>query len=102
MQSYLPSVGNHVVAGCFNPVYDPQAPNVVLPGRGPVIQGSAEKFAIQGHAVPVFLKRRVNFWEYVGQYRVVRQSHDLDEIEVYAQRARRIGDVTSVLFLDAV
>ncbi len=101
VQSYLPTVKKRVVAGFFNPVFDPDAPRIVLAGRGPIIQGTADQLTQQADAVPTFVKRRVNCWEYVGRYRVVRQTYDQAEILPYAHKAKRVGDVTSVLFLQS-
>ena len=72
----------------------------MLVGRGPIIEGTAEQFATQGNAVPTFLNRGVNCWEYAGAYRVIRYSRDGQEILRHAERADRVGDVTSVLFLE--
>jgi len=68
--------------------------------RSHLIEGTAEQFATQGNAVPTFLKRGVNCWAYAGNYRVVRHSRDREEILRLAERADRVGDVTSVLFLE--
>ena len=100
VQSYLPTVNKHVVAACFNATYDPDAPEIVLVGRGPIIEGTADQLARQGNAVPTFLKRGVNCWEYAGTYGVIRHSRDRQEILDHAQRANRVGDVTSILFLE--
>jgi hypothetical protein len=102
VQSYLPTVHKQVVAGCFNPTYDPSAPEIVLVGRGPIIEGTAEQLTLQGNGVPTFLKRGVNRWEYTGRYRVARHSRDEQEIQQHARKADRIGDVTSILFLERV
>jgi hypothetical protein len=45
MVSYLPAVGNVVVAGCFRRDTNPDAPAIVLPGNGPQIKKRAEMFA---------------------------------------------------------
>jgi phosphohistidine phosphatase SixA len=86
LQSYLPTVNKHVVAACFNAAYDPHAPEIVLVGHDPIIEGTAEQFTTQGNAVPTFLKRGVNWWEYVGNYRVIRYSRDRGEILSLAER----------------
>lgn len=99
VQYYLPAVGGRVVAACLNPAYDPDAPTIVLPGIGPIIERTADQFTRQGNAVPTFLKRAVNHWKYMGDFRVIHQCRDQQEIERYANRANRIGDVTSILFL---
>ncbi|MEA3641182.1 MAG: hypothetical protein VBE63_14755 [Lamprobacter sp.] len=46
------------------------------------------------------MKRQANDWEFVGDYRALRQCFDLSEIERYARTAGRVGDVTSILFLE--
>ena len=79
VQSYLPTSGGRIVAVCLNVILNPDAPHVILPGRGPVIRKTADQFTRQGDAVPTFIKKDVNRWEYVGKYRVKRQSHDKED-----------------------
>ena len=100
VQAYLPTDGDGVVAACLRLDTNPGAPDVVLPGRGPLIESSAERFATDGNAVPTFLKDAVNRWRYVGMYRAKRRSLDVAEIEVHARRAGRIGQVSQVLYLE--
>ncbi|MEA1053338.1 DUF6697 family protein [Lamprobacter modestohalophilus] len=102
VQAYLPTMAKVVVAACLNPAQNPQAPEVVLVGCGPRIEATAAQFLRQGSAVPTFVKHQANAWEFVGDYRAVRQSFDLDEIERHAKTAGRDGDVTSILFLEPV
>ena len=99
-QAYLPTVGGRVVCGAFKPAYNPEAPAVVLAGFGPVIESSARAFHRQGRAVPVFLKRATNAWEYRGEYRVRKLSDDQVVVRAHAVRADRAGDVSMVLFLE--
>jgi hypothetical protein len=98
VQDYLPHVNGIVVCGCFRKDTNPNAPNIILPGNGPDIQKWAKVFREQGHAIPVFIKREVNSWEYVGDYAVERWTTDSAEIAKHARPAGRT-DVTSVLFL---
>ena len=37
-QPYLPHKNGHVVAGCFGPEKNPEAPRVVLVGSGPLLK----------------------------------------------------------------
>ena len=48
-QWYLPTVNGTVVAGCFkrSPDTNPDAPDIVLPGNGPLIQQAARQFTAQ-------------------------------------------------------
>lgn len=70
-QSYLPMKAGAVVAACLTNRLNPQAPSVVICGRGPVISRAGELLATQAYAIPVFLKRAVNRWEYQGLFRSV-------------------------------
>ncbi len=101
LQSYLPVSGDLVVAGCFRKDRNPDAPEVILPGTGPQIEGRAERLATQVEAIPVFLKEGASQWRYVGDYRCVGLSRDPREIEAYARKAVR-DDVTCVLRLERV
>lgn len=100
-QSYLPRKNGRVVCGAFSPLLNPDAPKIVLPGSGPGIEGSAEQLATQPEAIPVFIKRRTNQWEYVGDYRLISLSRDKTIIEQYAVRAGRTGAVSMVLFFES-
>ena len=102
VQDYLPHVRGVVVCGCFNPDLNPDAPDVVLPGFGPAIERWADAFAQQGTAVPCFLKRATNAWEYVGEFRVRELSRSQVEIERWASAAHREGDVSMVLHMEEV
>ena len=99
LQDYLPHRDGLVVAACLSPALNPDAPSVVLPGRGPEIQRWAEVFAKQRQPVPTFLKRGSNDWEYVGNYRVRRLA--TDPAEINAQRyATGRDDISMVLHLE--
>jgi hypothetical protein len=96
-QSYLPNVNGRVVAGCFTLEANPGAPDEILPGEGEEIERSAEMFARQGDAVPVFMKKSVNQWEYVGDYVVESISFDRAKL---AAKMKSVGrPVTAVLRL---
>ena len=66
IQSYLPTVKGMVVVACFkkSKEMNPQAPDVILSGTGPIIEKTAKQLASQKSAVPTFLKKEVNKWEY--------------------------------------
>jgi hypothetical protein len=101
-QSYLPTVNGRVVCGAFTRRLNPEVPNVVLAGKGPTIEHSAEIFAAQSDPVPVFVKQQINAWEYLGNYRVLRLSSDPIVIAERARAAGRQGEVSLVLFLQRV
>lgn len=97
---YLPSHNGHVVCGCFTIEHNPEAPNIIIPGSGKVIEREAEKFCQQKHPVPIFIKHRVNEWEYVGDYVVSDYSTDPNDIASHHNGSiTPIDEVTRVIFL---
>jgi hypothetical protein len=56
-EEYLPTKQGRVVCGAFRPDANPDAPMIILPGLGPKIEKTADMFAKQAGAIPVFLKR---------------------------------------------
>ena len=97
---YLPTHDGHVVCGCFTLDHNPEAPNIVIPGTGRIIQREAGQFCSQDYPVPIFIKRNVNEWEYVGDYKAVR--HSIDPAEIAAHHKGSItplDKVTRVIFL---
>lgn len=97
---YLPTNGGRVVCGCFTLKHNPEAPNVVIPGTGPVIEQTAELFCQQTSFIPIFLRRRPNEWEYVGDYRAARFSTDPAEIAAHHHGSvTPVEEITRVIFL---
>jgi hypothetical protein len=99
-EDYLPTKGGRVMYGAFRPDFNPDAPTIILPGFGPRIERAAELFNEQGTAVPVFLKRAVNQWQYVGEFRVERLSRDPEEIKRQEKRTNRQGTISMILYLE--
>jgi hypothetical protein len=84
LTEFLPHREGSVVAGCFNPAVNPEAPEVVVVGSRSNAQRWAQVFAEQDHPVPVFLKDEVNRWRFVGVYRVRRRVDDPGEMAAHA------------------
>lgn len=84
IQAYLPVVGGRVVCGCFvrSRAMNPHAPEEVLFGTAEEsreINRAADLVFEQGragNAVPVFLKRATNEWEYIGDYLCIGLTRD--------------------------
>lgn len=60
-------------------------------------------------AIPVFLRRAPNVWEYVGRFRAVSYTEDPDQVSlriyeirprVYERHAREYGEIRGILFLE--
>jgi hypothetical protein len=98
VQEYLPHKNNRVVCATITPASNPDAPRIILPAKGPNIVKWARVFAAQREAVPVFLKRGADQWEYVGNYRVERSSEAAGDIAAEMAKTGR-NDITMVLYL---
>jgi hypothetical protein len=97
---FLPTNGHQVVCGCFTLEHNPEAPNIVIPGTGKVIERTAKLFCEQYYPVPIFMKRRVNEWEYVGDYKVVSHSTDMTAISAHHNGSiTPLNEITRVIFL---
>lgn len=97
---FLPTVGGRVVCGCFNLDHNPDAPDRILPGTGPMIERTAEWFCGQDHPVPIFIKRCPKEWENVGHYQADRSSTDRADIaKHHADSVTPLHKVTRVIFL---
>lgn len=101
---FLPNVNGRVVCACLRTDLNPDAPQIILPGFGKQIQASAEALCKQHDPIPVFIKRRVNEWEYVGDFAVERYSQDAGEIANNETRAGRHGaeGISVVIHMKAV
>ena len=129
-RAFLPRVnGGDVVAGCFDPEMNPRVPYEILVHNAPNAILNAQRFLEQSRegirqadtrnlgsgilnsssAVPVFLRRAPNVWEYVGRYRAVRYIEDPDEVSVriyeirpriYERHVRESAQIRGILFLE--
>jgi hypothetical protein len=100
-QSFLPWKSG-VVGACLKPNLNPDAPRVVLPGHGAERERAADWLcAHPDHGIPVFLKRDIRKWEYVGLYRCRAWSDNPEEIRNRAPANRR-DEVYRVLFMEVV
>lgn len=100
MSSCFPHRNGRVVCGCFNTDLNPDAPDVILPGRGAAEQRWARVFAKQHGFVPCFVRKHSDTWEYLGHFCVRRVISDATELTVRARRASRPARALSmVLYL---
>lgn len=99
-QSYLPTVGGHVVAACVKRDLNPHAPKVLLCGKGPIIESSAVTLAKQADAVPIFIKMGVNRWKYEGKFTVASSHSSGPQFEaLIAGSNRQVSDVSLAIQL---
>ena len=96
LTSYLPHRHGNVVCGCFDPEFNQCAPTEIDLGAGVDVQHYAQQLRDQGTAVPVFLKRATDQWQYSGRFRAVR--YGTDPADLTQGPPRRVGTV-AVLYL---
>src|SRR5208337_2515579 len=77
---YLLHRDGAVVAGCFTLELNPEAPLVVLAGKGPQVSELADAFCAQKGSIPVCVKSGMGEWQCCGNYKLVRSSTDPVEI----------------------
>lgn len=98
---YLTQNQGTTLCGCFRLDYNPDAPEIVLPGTDLEIVAKAENFVKQKDFVPVFIKSTDAGWEYCGRYRVSEVVRSETAIGQYATAAKARGaDVSMVLVLE--
>ena len=90
-----------IVSAALRPDLNPDAPTVILVGRGPRRESSAQLFCEQNVPVSVYLKRGTNRWEYSGKFAVHRWSEAEAEIRKHETRTGR-DDIVRVIYLREV
>lgn len=78
LQDCLPHVGNRVVAVCMKKDMNPQAPHVMLVGKGRDKERYSEILCSiqQNETVPVFTKKDTNAWEFEGFFSARQHSKE--------------------------
>lgn len=94
---FLPSREGRIVCGCITTEMNPEAPECILIGDKGRVVARAEKMAEQGGAIPIFVKRAVNQWEYRGVYDFVRMSRKPADFKALAAEAGR-DDIVAALY----
>lgn len=103
MVSYLPTLRSSVVAACLTKRLNPAAPRVVICGRGPGIARAGELLAAQANAIPVFVKRAVNRWEYRGLFKPgASHTSGSEFLARVIESGRPVADVSRVIIMEAV
>jgi hypothetical protein len=99
-RDYMPISKDAVVCVCLTMDMNPDAPAIILVGKGASTEKAAQKLLEQSWTVPLFIKRRENEWEYMGNYRAVSEEQDPKKIAMLGARAGRL-DVVTVLCLES-
>jgi hypothetical protein len=98
VQSFLPTKNGYVVCGCFKLDQNPDAPNEVLVGVGPQREGTARLIVLQQTPIPIFLKREIGEWEYVGKYMGTRYLDREHRFLADEERTKKPG-IAGILYM---
>ena len=85
---FLPQKGNRIVCGMFRDDFNPNAPFEVLVVDLPQVIYKAELLRDQKSVIPVFIKHRVNNWEYVG---IMRLAEYVTDTAILKQISKETG-----------
>ena len=101
--SCLPTNQGAIVAACLNKKFSPQAPHVMLCGKGARTSPVSELFTRQTIAVPVFVKSASNRWQYRGRFVVAASFVSGAQFEGFISGASRsVASVSYVVVLKQV
>jgi hypothetical protein len=104
-KGFLPLVKGHVICGCFRQEFNPDAPDIILPGDKDSIAEQSEIFCRQQFYIPIFVfVVPEGGWKYVGDYRVESWTENKKEISLHqkrtAQEVNRTVPISRILFLE--
>jgi hypothetical protein len=99
IRDYMPISKDAVVCVCVTMEMNPDAPEIILVGKGAPTEKAAQKFLEQRWAVPLFIKQRENEWEYKGDYRARSTEQDSNRVAALGARAGRL-DVVMAIYLE--
>lgn len=97
-KGFLPMEKGRVLYGCFRRKFNPDAPEILLPGDLSRITEPAERFCRQSFPIPIFLCEEGENWSYQGDYSVESWTENPKEVAIHNQRTNR-ADISRVIFL---
>ncbi len=96
--SFIRTKGGEVKGLAVTTDKNPEAPDVIIVGKGPRKISNAKLFLESGLFVPVYIKQAVNSWKYLGSYKADSYLQDMETIEKY-RKDRQIENIDGILFL---
>ncbi|MGX9418164.1 protein NO VEIN domain-containing protein [Vibrio sp. WJH972] len=96
--SYIRTKDNVVKGLAITTQKNPEAPEIIVVGKGPRIVRNAQLFLECQRHVPVYVKQATNQWEFMGNYKADNYLQDSATIEKY-RRHRSAEDIDGILFL---
>lgn len=103
LEIFLPNKAGVVVAACLTKDKNPRAPSVILCGVGEDIAAAGVILARQSTAIPMFIKRGIKRWQYIGDFRLAASYTSGPEFESgIAGSGRDRSDVSRVIVMTPV
>ncbi len=96
---YIRTKNREIKGLALNPNLNPEAPSIVVVGKGPRIEARAELFVESDLTVPTYMKRGTNAWELVGSYRAIEYRTDSAAVRKHLGN-RPLDEVAGILFLE--
>lgn len=103
IQDCISHQNGRVVAICMRRDKNPQAPFLLLVGKGPQKEHYGEFLCNQQRtdAIPIFVKKQTNAWEFAGYFKVKSHTKDPDVIARQERTAGR-NDVYMIIEFEEV
>lgn len=98
--SFIRTKNNIVLGLAITYDKNPEGPEVIVVGRGPILEKKALLLEEQKCHVPVYVKKAVNCWIYLGKYRAIKYDTTKETIERHRKKRPR-KDISGILFLSA-
>jgi len=77
---FAPFANNQITCICLDVEKNPSAPNIILPKGGPLREKMVDLISKSSGPLPVFIKRGIKAWEYMGNMKFDRISRSKSEI----------------------
>ena len=97
--SYIRTKNGEVKGLAINFDKNPDAPEIIVIGDGPIIIKNAQLLLASNKYVPLYIKQKVNSWNYVGLFRAKEIKTDLASINRY-RKHRDKDHIYGILFLE--
>ena len=97
-RAFLPTHDGCVTCVCIRPNLNPDAPNAILVGEGPIRESSAQTLCEQGGDIPVFVRQAPHEWIYEGRFEIAATFANPADFAEPAAQANR-NDVVRLIQL---
>jgi hypothetical protein len=100
-RDFIRTRNNEFTGFAINMEVNPQAPDIMVVGKGKRRQKKCDKFVNSCISIPLYLKIKPDNWELQGEYTLSRFSREKDVILAY-QNNSPIEDIYGILFLKPI